>query len=145
MDPARREDYTERQAEVYRHMRSMGSNGITVKELRNATGWHHGQASGALSLMHKQGKIARLTEKVDHCKVYVLHEDVQGRDTEPYGRKPADEVEAGDLVAEAYETAAERLRTRMSKAHPRYSPGLSDAANVLEAVARGLREEVRRG
>lgn len=58
--------------------------GITVAELRDAS-LHHGRVSGALSVLHKAGKLARLTEVRDRCKVYVLPEYVGDRPTEPHG------------------------------------------------------------
>ena len=61
--------------------------GMTWKELADITGWHHGTASGALSVLHKAGRIARLTEKRNKCRVYVLPEYVNGRDTDQQGRK----------------------------------------------------------
>lgn len=65
-----------------------GPEGMTWRELADLTGWHHGTASGALSVLHKEGRIARLSIKRQRCKVYVLPEDVHGRVTEPHGRKP---------------------------------------------------------
>jgi hypothetical protein len=58
--------------------------GITVAELRDPN-LHHGRVSGALSVLHKVGKLARLTEVRNKCKVYVLPEYVNGRPTEPHG------------------------------------------------------------
>jgi DNA-binding MarR family transcriptional regulator len=59
--------------------------GITVKELREQTGWHHGNASRVLSDLHKTGSIARLTEVRNRCKVYVLPYYVMGREVEQQG------------------------------------------------------------
>jgi hypothetical protein len=58
--------------------------GVTVADVRD-TNLHHGRVSGALSVLHKVGKLARLTETRDKCKVYVLPEYVNGRPTEPHG------------------------------------------------------------
>lgn len=58
--------------------------GITVAEIRDAS-LHHGRISGALSVLHKVGKLVRLSEVRDKCKVYVLPEYVNGRATEPHG------------------------------------------------------------
>jgi hypothetical protein len=58
--------------------------------LADICGWHHGQASGALSDLHKAGLIARLVERRNRCSVYVLPEHVGGRATAAHGRnKPA--------------------------------------------------------
>lgn len=61
--------------------------GLTVKEIRDITGWHHGQASSVLSTLHKAGKIDRLISRRDRCAVYVLHGYADGRETVPHGRK----------------------------------------------------------
>lgn len=52
-----------------------------------ATGWHHGTASGVLSNLHAGGRIHRLSVQRDGRKVYVLPEFVGGRRTENYGRR----------------------------------------------------------
>jgi hypothetical protein len=60
--------------------------GLTWKELAEATGWHHGQASATFSNLHKAGKIARLADVRDRCKVYVMPEFALDRPTEAQGR-----------------------------------------------------------
>jgi len=60
--------------------------GLTWKELAQETGWHHGTASGVLSVLHKTGHVARLTQTRDRCKVYVTPRHTIGRDTETQGR-----------------------------------------------------------
>jgi hypothetical protein len=82
-------------------IRERQSAGACWYELADRYGWHHGIASGALSTLHKDGRLARLTETRvapggrRGCKVYVLPEWVGGRDTEPHGsaRKPAEPAE----------------------------------------------------
>lgn len=58
--------------------------GVTVAELRDAS-LHHGRISGALSVLHKVGKLSRLAEVRGRCKVYVLPEYVNDRPTEAHG------------------------------------------------------------
>lgn len=62
-----------------------GARGIIVTELR-AAGFHHGQASGALSVLHKAGHLARLTERRDRCSIYVTTDNINNRETAPQGR-----------------------------------------------------------
>lgn len=62
------------------------ADGLTWRELGALTGWHHGTASGVLSVLHKGGIIARLSQQRDGCKVYVLPQRVGGRQAEPQGR-----------------------------------------------------------
>ena len=77
-------DTLDRQQTVIRLLDSAGFMGMTWKELSDATGWHHGTASGALSVLHKGEKISRLSEKRNKCKIYVLEEFVYERATEAH-------------------------------------------------------------
>lgn len=76
-----------RQAHVMKLAAERGGDGLTVQEVRAVTGWHHGQASSALSTLHKDGHLARLSEQRNRCEVYVLLAHVEGRETRPHGRK----------------------------------------------------------
>lgn len=61
-------------------------DGRTVAEIRNVmTDEHHGTISGTLSNLHREGRIARLSQKRGRCKIYVMPEYVGGRTTEPQG------------------------------------------------------------
>lgn len=53
--------------------------GLTWKDLSDATGWHHGQSSGVLSVLHKTGAIERLAARRDRCLIYVSPEYVGDR------------------------------------------------------------------
>jgi predicted transcriptional regulator of viral defense system len=63
-------------------MKSNGMTGITVAEVRNTIHSHHGYASATLSRLHEDGVVERLKATREGCKVYVLPEYVDGRDTE---------------------------------------------------------------
>lgn len=75
---------TERQNIVLRALANVAEHGATWKELGEAFGWHHGQASGTLSVLHKAGKVARLKNRRARCEVYVLPQFVMDRETSPY-------------------------------------------------------------
>lgn len=79
-----------RQQKVLAIMRMTVGYGVTVTELRDTTGWHHGQASATLSSLHKGGVIDRLEVKRNRCHVYVLPEHVNERPTQPHGRRKPD-------------------------------------------------------
>lgn len=79
-----------RQAQAAALVTAAGYVGATWKELADRTNWHHGQVSGALSNLHKAGRIARLTDTRGRCSVYVAPEFVDGRDTKPQGRRKPD-------------------------------------------------------
>jgi DNA-directed RNA polymerase subunit RPC12/RpoP len=75
------------QNQILGHIFLERENGMTWKELADITGWHHGTVSGALSVLHKTNRIARLKEKRNKCRVYVTPEYVEGRETDEQGRK----------------------------------------------------------
>jgi hypothetical protein len=73
---------------IYMHLLVRKERGTTWKEIADISTLHHGKVSGALSVLHKEGKISRLLEKRNRCRVYVLNEYVSGRETDSQGRKP---------------------------------------------------------
>jgi len=73
-----------RQDKTYADLNRAGMQGLTWKDLAAANDWHHGQASGVLSVMHKEGVIARLTERRDKCEIYILLKYVFDREVSPY-------------------------------------------------------------
>lgn len=80
-----------------------GTVGITFKDVDTVLGTHHGQSSGALSNLHKQGKLFRLTEyRRDRCAVYIHPSHAERFQTSEYSTVPA-------------ETSMERLK-RQAKA-----------------------------
>ena len=65
-------------------LKKAGVNGLTWKELSQATEMHHGTASGVLSVLHKEGAAARRTLTRMRCKIYI-HQDYKDLAiTEPY-------------------------------------------------------------
>lgn len=78
-----------RQRQTMAALEGAGDNGMTWRELADALGLHHGGASGVLSVLHKSGRISRLSLTRLHCKVYVVNEYVNGRTTERHGRTAA--------------------------------------------------------
>ena len=66
----------------------MKEKGVTVAELREKNGnLHHGRVSSSLSSLHKEGRLVRLSERRNGCKVYVTPDHVNERASEPYGRR----------------------------------------------------------
>lgn len=76
---------TRRQRAVLRLLDVTERRGLTWAELAAIGGWHHGQASGALSALHKSGLVAMLTERRQRSHVYVLPQHVADRPTRPHG------------------------------------------------------------
>lgn len=71
---------------VYHMIEERGVYGLTVKELRDLTGWHHGMASSALSNLHREEFVVKLAERRDRCGIYVLPRWAGDRPTVHYRR-----------------------------------------------------------
>lgn len=69
----------DRLALAYAFVESKDLTGMTWHDLAKATGWHHGQASSALTTLHKRGRIKRLSLTRDRCSVYVAPQHVDDR------------------------------------------------------------------
>ena len=76
-----------RQRETLNLLEGKGFDGLTWRELASLLQVHHGTASGVLSVLHKSGRVARLKQRRNGCKVYVLSSWVFGRETERQGGK----------------------------------------------------------
>lgn len=57
-----------------KYLKSRSTVGATWKDLATETGWHHGTASGVLSVLHQSGAIVRTIKTRNRCKIYV-HQD----------------------------------------------------------------------
>jgi len=76
---------TERQRLVMEYLDYRRWVGATYVEVGRVFGWHHGQASGVLSVLHKADRIARLADvRRDRCAVYVMPYHVGDRAFAPY-------------------------------------------------------------
>lgn len=87
-DRAYREDASgitaDSQRRVYDWLAAAGADGVTVAEIREPhTDLHHGAASGALSVLHLEGYIARLKDRRGECSIYVLPQHINGRQDMP--------------------------------------------------------------
>jgi hypothetical protein len=118
---------TARQRFVLRRAGLLPEYGVTVKELREAS---------VLSTLHLDGRLARLRLARDRCKVYVLPEHVNGRETEEHGRNKV----VTQFHTEAEEAAVRRLRfaIRHSFGSQTYVP-TSDLITVVELLERQTR------
>lgn len=81
-----------------------GSWGVTWQDVANELGLHHGQASGALSRLHRDGALLRLSERRGRSSVYVTPDVVGDRTyVAPRVRKPNVSDDVAVLIQEAYE------------------------------------------
>lgn len=62
---------SKRRGDILELLRTAGPAGLTWHDIANATGLHHGQVSGTLSTLHKDGTIACLTTKRNKCHPYI--------------------------------------------------------------------------
>lgn len=88
---------SKRQLQVVDHLSQAAFRGMTWRDLSDETGWHHGTASGALSVLHKTGVIYRLTARRNGCAIYVLPEFLRKRETAPH-RPNASRAVLEDLI-----------------------------------------------
>lgn len=92
-------DLAPRSREVFYTVAGAGQYGMNWVEVARNLNLHHGQASGALSSLHRRGFVARLTEKRDRCSVYVANRYLLDRDTIPYpSEKPAEVSESDECT-----------------------------------------------
>lgn len=124
LEDARLGKAQQRRAETIRALAIHGAAGLTWKELGDTMGWHHGQASGVLSVLHKEERIACLLDKRNKCHVYVLPDCVQDRETRPHGSTAAHQreqelVDTHDADVAAARTAGhtEGYRIGLAKGH----------------------------
>jgi hypothetical protein len=73
-----------RQAAVLDVVKAAAAAGVTSGEVENFLRIGHGQASSALSHLHRAGRIKRITERRMTQELYVLAEHVGGRKESPY-------------------------------------------------------------
>ena len=75
LERARRERekgvFTQRAQMVLRELERREDHGGTWQELGEVLGLHHGQISGALSVLHKAGAVFTTRAQRDRCHVYV--------------------------------------------------------------------------
>lgn len=78
---------TKRQQQTLDLLWNAGPRGLTGHELGEICGWNSGQTSGALSILHKAGRIERLAGvRRGKSSVYVSPEWVGDRETERRGK-----------------------------------------------------------
>jgi hypothetical protein len=111
-----------RQRRVYSILATFRGDGLTWRELSDETGWHHGQASGVLSVLHKAGKIERLEKKRDKCHVYVLPEYSDGQILSPYRNKMTQKEMRDTLMSIANERDSRTRFGLTTKALDTYFP-----------------------
>lgn len=68
-----------RQRAVMQALAAVKERGLTWREAADMLGVHHGAASGVLSNLHKTERIARLVDRRNKSRVYVLPEYVNDR------------------------------------------------------------------
>lgn len=81
-----------RQRQVVAAVSMSGTWGMTWREVAYDLDLHHGQASAALSNMHKVGQLVRLAATRNRCSVYVTPANVDGRLIEEPGRNSTTEM-----------------------------------------------------
>lgn len=139
----------ERQNALLAYLRGEGAGGATVAQIKSHAGFvdplgseflHHGTASGTLSILHRAGKIARLTETRNGARVYVLPEHTEDRPTEPFrGTSERHQARALETLRAAVQT---ELDTGVPLHHPMEGIGrrnaLRDVLAMIDKQTEGL-------
>jgi hypothetical protein len=105
---------------------SLCEEGITWAEASELFDCHHGVSSGQLSVLHEDGRLARLVERRNGKHIYVLPAYVKDRPTQPYG------IEKNRLT-EAESAALSRIKIDLTRGI-RSTP--LDVRLLVEAVER---------
>ena len=71
---------TDRPQLIILNLIKVKEQGLTWHEVADLNNWHHGQTSKVLSVLHKEGIIARLKERRNGSAVYVLPDYINGRE-----------------------------------------------------------------
>ncbi len=105
-----------RQTQVLGALQDAGTTGLTWSELGERMGWHHGQATGALSVLHKDGAIAALTRRRKRSTIYVLNENVADRPTREPGQTRGNRelADANEALARENGALAQQVRDMLA-------------------------------
>lgn len=76
--------YADQQSIVLEIARDAGAYGTTGTDIRRITGWGDSPKSRAMSNLLRDGELVRLKERRDRGHIYVLPENANGRELEPY-------------------------------------------------------------
>jgi hypothetical protein len=123
---------SERQRRTVDLIARQTGHGMTWKELADATGWHHGQASGVLSNLHQEGIIDRLTVRRHNCLVYVNPRYVEGRPMSPFRHRARLTAEQKDGL--------EATEARIASAKQRQQVAIWINVDDLETLVRIARQ-----
>jgi len=107
-----------------------GRRGLTWRELSELTGWHHGQSSGTLSTLHREGwAFPNQSVTRENCHPYTgrRYTDADALTT-PAKTRATRHREALEAVAEA---ARQYLKYRVQDTHS----ALVDALNALDDLS----------
>jgi hypothetical protein len=85
---------SERQLKVLQMLEDAGAEGLTWGDISEITGDHHGKVSNALSVLHMERYISRLTERRGKSQIYVRHHYVNRRGTAPHKQHTRQETES---------------------------------------------------
>lgn len=99
-----------RQRAVLEYLAKCGPMGATWNEVASALSLHHGSASGALSALHREGRVVRLKEKRGKSSIYLLPKFEWSGETVPYRKNPQRHTGLLETWNEAY--AAGRTQGR---------------------------------
>lgn len=130
-----------RQEQIIGALRAAGTTGLTWSELGTLMGWHHGQATGALSVLHKEREIEALDSRRKRSTIYVLREFIAGRPTRDPGTTRGNRILAEANVELNRENGALNQRVMDLQTTVAERDALLDEQQLLVRKAFGERDD----
>jgi ribosomal protein S25 len=140
-----------RREQVLEVARLAGLDGVTWYEVATRLGIHHGAASGALSNLHKEGRLERLKERRGGSSIYVRPVAVNERPTSPHASTLRPKASSGDSAGSE---ELEALQRDLDAAHAAVETARQEGHDlgwqegydrgVTEAAPQNLVDEARR-
>lgn len=126
--------------------REAGPRGVTWAEVAKELDLHHGQASGALSRLHRDGALAKLAERRAGSGIYVTPDAVQGREVVERRLRVAKVAETYEEAFAAGQAAGEqaavaRFNGQVAEAGASWLVGYDEGHTAGVAEGRKIAEE----
>lgn len=102
------------QSQVLTYVSNSGPGGATIADIRAAfPSQHHGTLSGALTALHKGGRVLRLTTRRNRCSVYIAPQFLLGRDVVPPTRIKQRDSELNDAINRVHQYLSGRSESSL--------------------------------
>jgi hypothetical protein len=120
---------------VERELQRLGMVGATWQRLAKLLNLHHGQVSSALTVLHRQGRIAMTSAKQNRCHYYIHADYIPMYDPSEVYLRPSKtlatrKAEAGEALADAVVAYCDQLRDSLLIDHEMLYKALAEYRKV---------------